>query len=279
MCSLSIPGTVLCTTVTLLTLVVESPDSRSADSSRPAATNGASSGISITDSGTRRASATAVKTSSEQSPSKISLQDGEPTRAPGEVSTQHSRVYVKVGKTGLGHDHGVEGRLRSGVLHLGATQDAGEFVFDMSTFDADGNRARGFVGLDGSTDTSTRQQVNENMHGPDVLNIRRFPTATYTIKSAKLLDRNSRRGLPMYELNGEFSLHGTSRPLMIIVDVETKDGMCHVRGSFNMLQTQFGITPFSKAFGAVGVADKLTVYGDLWVGSESATASRGTSRQ
>jgi hypothetical protein len=31
------------------------------------------------------------------------------------------------------------------------------------------------------------------------------------------------------------------------------------------LQTQFGITPYSKAFGAIGVADKLTIYGEIHI--------------
>ncbi|MGV2340918.1 MAG UNVERIFIED_CONTAM: hypothetical protein LVR18_45365 [Planctomycetaceae bacterium] len=37
----------------------------------------------------------------------------------GNVDLQASRVYVFVGKTGLGHDHGVEGRLKSGQVTLG----------------------------------------------------------------------------------------------------------------------------------------------------------------
>ena len=42
----------------------------------------------------------------------------------------------------------------------------------------------------------------------------------------------------------------------------------HLRGGFTLLQSQFGITPFTKAFGAVGVADELKVYGDLWVANQ-----------
>jgi len=41
-----------------------------------------------------------------------------------------------------------------------------------------------------------------------------------------------------------------------------------------MLQSQFGITPFSKAFGAVGVTDQLTIWGDLWISKQRQIASR-----
>ena len=36
-------------------------------------------------------------------------------------------------------------------------------------------------------------------------------------------------------------------------------------GGFAILQTQYGIRPFSKAFGAVGVTDQLTIHGVLSV--------------
>ena len=36
-------------------------------------------------------------------------------------------------------------------------------------------------------------------------------------------------------------------------------------GNFSLLQTDYGIKPFTTALGAIGVADRLTIYGDLWV--------------
>jgi hypothetical protein len=51
----------------------------------------------------------------------------------------------------------------------------------------------------------------------------------------------------------------------MIVDVEQARGWLHVRGEFTIKQTSFGITPYSKAFGAIGVADRLRIHGDLWV--------------
>ena len=94
----------------------------------------------------------------------------------GGVELKTSRVYVFVGKTGLGHEHAVLGMLKAGELHLGREKDAGKLEFDMRSFVADTPDARGYVGLKGETDRATQQKVNSNMLGPDVLNVASFPT-------------------------------------------------------------------------------------------------------
>lgn len=188
-----------------------------------------------------------------------------PTYKPADVQTQASRVYVFVDKTGLGHQHGVEAKLLSSTLVLGADQNAGKLVFDMNSFDADTPAARKYVGLSGTTDAGTRSAVNKNMKGSAVLNVARYPTATFDIASAIPIGKTSSKGLPVYEFKGNFTLHGTTRPLAITAEVEQARGWLHLRGSFVIKQTSFGITPYSKAFGAIGVADHLKIYGDLFV--------------
>lgn len=187
---------------------------------------------------------------------------------PGDFFLQGSRVYVKVGKTGFGHEHGVIGQLHSGKLQLGATQAAGEIQFDMRSFLADSDAARKYVGLEGVTPPTTQQEVNANMLGGAVLDTGRFPLASFAVRSATRLPQPSARGLAQYQLQGDFTLHGATRPIQVVAEAEEQGGWVHLRGGFNMLQSSFGITPFSKAFGAVGVADQLTVYGDFWIAKE-----------
>ncbi len=216
--------------------------------------------------------ALSAATAAQQSPSGNAAASGQEERLqPAQVSVNRSRVYTIVGKTGLGHDHAVEGRIRSGHLSLGATSDAGEIVFDMNSFDADTDRARRFAGMQGSTDAATRQQVNANMRAGSILNVRQYPTATFVVSAARLLDQNSAAGTARYELEGKFTLCGTTRPLKFSVTAEARDGLTSVRGSFSILQTQYGITPFRKALGVVGVADRLTIHGDLWVAPAAGT--------
>lgn len=185
--------------------------------------------------------------------------------APGDVLLEASRVYIFVDKTGFGHQHGIEGRLKASQLRLGATKEAGKLVFDMTSFDADTNSARKYVGLEGETDEDTRLAVNANMKGEDVLDVARYPEASFQIQSAKAVGKASSRGLPIYEMTGDFTLHGVKQPVRIFAEVEQFRGWLHLRGSFLVKQTDYGITPYKKAFGAVGVADQLKIFGDLYV--------------
>lgn len=190
----------------------------------------------------------------------------------GDFYLDASHVYTLVGKTGLGHEHGVVGSLSSGKLLLGTTSQAGEMVFDMKSFVADTDAARKYVGLEGTSSESTQQQVTTNMLGPAVLDVEHYPTATFHIDSAARYEKPSKRGLPQYLLKGQFTLQDATRPLEFLVEVEMVKGWQHVRGGFRIRQTDYGIEPFSKAFGAIGVADELTIWGDAWVAPSAGAA-------
>lgn len=197
------------------------------------------------------------------------------TPAPGEVNITVSRIYTFVDKTGFGHQHAIEGKLVSGHLLIGSETAAGKLIFDMKSFDADTAKARRYIGLSGTTDASTRSQVNASMKGSDVLNVQQHPTATYEVTSALPTGKKSRRGLPAYRLTGTFTLHGVARPLIVDADLEQARGWLHLRGHFTINQSAFGIRPFSKAFGAIGVADALRIHGDFWVAPNDRIAMSG----
>ena len=142
----------------------------------------------------------------------------------GQVELAHSRVYMHVGKTGLGYEHAVVGKLASGELHLSAAekpeQNPGKLVFDLRTFEADTDAARKYIGLGNDPDQHQRSQVTEAMLGPDVLDVDKYPLATFIITRVTKVETVSPRGLPQYEVAGDFRLHGTTRPIQFTVDVE-----------------------------------------------------------
>jgi polyisoprenoid-binding protein YceI len=182
----------------------------------------------------------------------------------GQIDTDLSRVFVFVDKTGFGHQHGVVGRLKSGNL-LVANESAGRMVFDLSSFAADTESARRRVGLEGNSSDSEQEQVTANMRGAAVLDVERFPTAEFVLSSVRRFDQKDANGNTQFGLDGDFTLHGTTRRVHITATGSQERGFLHLKGSFPLRQTDFGIRPFKKALGAVGVADVLTVYGDLWV--------------
>jgi len=188
---------------------------------------------------------------------------GQQAPGPGDVDLTGSRVYVFVGKTGLGHDHAVTGSLLAGRLRLGAADAAGTLVFDMRSFRADTTEARKLLGLAGETDQGTRQQVDDNMLGPAVLDVAKHPTATFEIRSALPTPQQPANGKTAYDLVGTFTLHGVPRPATIRAEAEVVGPVVRLWGGFTIRQTDFGIKPFAKLGGVVGVADQLTIYGDI----------------
>jgi polyisoprenoid-binding protein YceI len=184
--------------------------------------------------------------------------------APGEINLQASRVYIFVDKTGFGHQHGVEGRLREGNVRI-ANRSAGRMVFDMQSLKADTPNARRFVNLKGEIDAKTQQEVTDTMKGPDILDVARFPAATFEIDTVRALDRRTRSGHTQYRFEGEFRLHGTKQVLRFTADAVEERGYLHFKGTFHLRQSEYKIPPYKKALGTVGVADVLTVYGDIWV--------------
>tara|TARA_R110002111_G_scaffold144910_2_gene211262 strand:+ start:115755 stop:116420 length:666 start_codon:yes stop_codon:yes gene_type:complete len=181
----------------------------------------------------------------------------------GEIDTKTSRVYTFVGKTGFGHEHAVIGEIKAGTLNLGARSNAGKIVFDMTTWKADTAEARKYIGLNGMTSASTQKDVNANMLGSSVLDVRNYPTATFDIASAVPVKQNAPTGKSFYQLDGKFTLHGVTRNLRLVAEVTEKKHHNHLRTSFTIKQTHFGITPYSKAFGAVGITDELKIYGEI----------------
>jgi len=186
--------------------------------------------------------------------------------AAGNVDPEASRVYVHVKKRRLGHEHGVEGLVKSGRLTLDATEKAGEIVFDMKSLKADTDAARKYVGLEGTTDAGEQSDVTTTMTGASVLDVQKYPTATFAIASSKRMPKDAEGGHPQYQLVGEFNLHGKKQPLSIVaVAGNKKDGLQQLTGQFNLKQTDYGIKPYSTFGGVVAVADELKILGDLWV--------------
>ncbi|MEQ8667763.1 MAG: YceI family protein [Pirellulales bacterium] len=187
----------------------------------------------------------------------------------GDIHLGSSRAFVYVGKSGLvGHNHGIEGHIREGRIDLPQSINAGKIVFEMNSFDADTDTARRYMGLEGSTDAGTRKEVTANMQGEHVLDVARYPTATFTIESIQPVAGKSPRGFDQYQFAGKFTLHGVTNPLRVVVEAEPRQPWMHLRCRFDVLQSDYGITPFSKVFGTVGVADALRIWGDLWVLNE-----------
>jgi polyisoprenoid-binding protein YceI len=191
----------------------------------------------------------------------------EPAAPPAayQVDTSASRVFIKVGSaTRFGHLHGVEGQLKSGDLRFGG--NGGELVFDMGTFTADTAESHKRLGLEHEKiSASDAKKVTESMRGPDVLDVGRFPTATFQITAVTALDHQAVGAPGAYQIDGKFTLHGTAQKLQFKARLEPgqRPESNKLSGSFTIKQSDYGIKPYSMFGGVVKVSDELEITGDL----------------
>ncbi len=102
----------------------------------------------------------------------------------------------------------------------------------------------------------SRNYVDRETIGPEVLDAQRYPEISYHGESASARREGDRiEGV----LHGALSLHGTTRPLDIPFRARVDAPGYHVSGSVRFRQTDFGMVPFSRAGGAFAVDDEIQV--------------------
>jgi polyisoprenoid-binding protein YceI len=161
------------------------------------------------------------------------------------IDTAHSKLLVHVSKSGVfsgfADNHEVEARIAEGSLDT----KAGQLRLSVDS--------RQMHVLDPQLSSDKRQQVQERMLGPEVLDSIRFPEITF--ESTHVEQEHEGR----IRVDGLLSLHGVTKPVSVLAQVE------HGRytGRLALRQRDFGITPVSIAGGTVKVKDELTIEFDI----------------
>jgi hypothetical protein len=158
------------------------------------------------------------------------------------INVEKSSIRVHVFKTGLfsafAHNHEIEAPIESGEV-----TEAGSPSVDLSV------DARKLHVLDPEASTDTRAQIQATMQGSQVLDAIRYPEIHFR---STMVEPD---GTDHWRVSGNLDLHGQTHP--IAMEVTFKDGV--YRGSVDLKQTQFGITPVTVAGGTVKVKDELNV--------------------
>jgi polyisoprenoid-binding protein YceI len=164
--------------------------------------------------------------------------------------------------TRIGHAHAIAAHLAAGVLALGKS---GELAFDLTSLQADTPETRQVVGLDPAFPPEEAQKATEISRSAQVLDIARFPRATFAIGSIAPLDGQPAGEPGQYMLTGHLALHGVVQPLRVRAMVERSDqpGALRLRGSFFVLQTDYGIRPHASLGGLSRVANRVQIWGDV----------------
>jgi len=169
------------------------------------------------------------------------------------VGADRDRLVLNTGRDGLaasaGHDLVIEATRWSGELTVG--EDGSPSALDVRV-DVGALVVRS--GSGGVKPLSDRDKREIQVQARKVLGADRHPEATFG--DAKFEPAGNGGGT----ISGTLSLAGRAQPFRLQV-TETGEGKYHATGS--VLQSDFGIKPYSGFFGALKVRDRVDVEADV----------------
>lgn len=161
------------------------------------------------------------------------------------IDTSGSKLIVRAFKTGLfsgfADNHEIEAPIAQGTID----ESAGRVKFTVES--------KRMKVLDPQMKPERRQDIQDRMLGPDVLDVTKFPEITFESSSVERPSQGS------FVVHGQLSLHGVTRP--ITVNVRSENGS--YKGKSALKQHEFGIEPISIAGGTVKVKDELQIEFDI----------------
>jgi YceI-like domain len=177
-----------------------------------------------------------------------------------QVDPDRTAVTVIVRRAGplakLGHDHVITSADESGSVWLGSTPADSSFdlVLPVERFEVDLPEARTAAGPEFAAPVpdDARAGTRHNMLRAAVLDGEHFPSITLRSAAAS-------GAWPQPIVRVAVTLKGVEHEQEIPVVVERDASGVVARGELRLNQTDFGMTPFSVAGGAIQVADTLEI--------------------
>ncbi len=175
------------------------------------------------------------------------------TKITHSIDSAKSKIEIQVAKDGFfkafGHDHVV-----SATKFSGGVQFVSARVEDSSvSFTADTNSLRV---IDPGESEEDRNEVQATMLGEQVLDVARYPQIQFSSSAVKVVSAS--KNTFDLQVSGALTLHGTQKPVTLPVHLQiSDDGSLTCDTEISLLQSDFGITPYKAAGGAVKVKDKL----------------------
>lgn len=171
-----------------------------------------------------------------------------------DASVVHILVYRGGTFARLGHNHVVASRSLSGRAWIHPQFERSGFELSMPVAslivdDPEDRRAHGEdfpLGLNEQDIEGTRR----NMLRAEVLDAENFPTID--LRSVEV-----KGTLAAPAVMTRITIKGVARDIPVPLELELEGGRLKVRGELDLLQTQFGMKPFSIALGALEVQDRL----------------------
>jgi polyisoprenoid-binding protein YceI len=177
-----------------------------------------------------------------------------------QISPQDSQLAIYVFRGGklsrLGHNHVMTSQHLAGRVwvHPQFARSGFELSFPVAQLVVDDPQARRAAGSDFPPDIpqSDKDGTRRNMLKPEVLDGERYPEVKV---------RSTRIGgtLESPQVTASITIKDQSRDVEVPVKIAVEGTKLTANGEFDVLQSQFGMKPFSVALGALEVQDRLHV--------------------
>lgn len=169
------------------------------------------------------------------------------------VGPESGRLLVKTARTGLGskagHDLTIEVTRWRGNVVIDAANPAGSSVtveVDVDSFEV----RQGTGGVKPLTDAD-RANIKDTLRGK-ILNTGRYPTITFGSSQVSGTAES-------FRIDGDLTIVGVTQP--VIVEGQLAAG--RARGSAVIVQSRWGIRPYSALLGALRLRDEVEVQFDI----------------
>lgn len=177
-----------------------------------------------------------------------------------EVDAKASELYVQVFRGGtlarLGHNHVMSSKHLTGRVWVNAAIERSgfELAFPVAELIVDDPQARAAAGSEfpGEISADDREGTRTNMLRAEVLDAQNHPTIK--VQSVRVSGTPSKP-----QITARITIKGVSRDVLVPTTVAIAGARLTASGQFDILQTDFGIKPFSIGMGALEVQDRLRV--------------------
>jgi polyisoprenoid-binding protein YceI len=174
------------------------------------------------------------------------------------VSAQNSQLHILVYRGGklakLGHNHVIASQEISGRawVHPHFERSGFDLSIPVRSLIVDDPQAREAEGPDFPLGISEKdiEGTRKNMLKQEVLDAEHFPT--FSLRSVRIGG-----SIQSPELTARITIKGVSRDIDVPTKITLDKGALTARGEFDILQTDFGMKPFSIGLGALEVQDRL----------------------
>ena len=134
---------------------------------------------------------------------------------------------------------------RASVQWRGKKPAAAELVVDVDSLQV-------VKGEGGVTPLTGPEKAVVRSNALKALDVKKYPQITFSAEDITTTATG-------YRLDGTVEIHGTSRPQTVDMAVEDSGGVWVMTASVPVVQTQFGVKPYSLFVGSLKVADEVNL--------------------